>query len=284
MPQLRVRSTATASQSNHQLRRNTTADPKKCRSIVPFLQDYIQDCLQHDPSASTRATIIHQSYVSYLHTRTSDEQQLKPAQSINRFAKHLRCMVPQSWYAAGVYGVYKCSIKRVSRLNKRQPTFTMSNVQDYLAIDVYNRPIKFRRQFINSTLQYGAITTENILQGEILCIYSGQVIDSDERRVREERYIEQQKPMCIFSLPGDHQHIDPNYDIDGSPRQLNMAVWAAINHSKTRPNVLTRPHLDSNGSYHVILVAKFDIAKGVQLFYDYQDRTQNIADSAWLKL
>ncbi len=282
MPQLRDRSRTAASQSSLDGRRHTTAYPKKCKSICPFLGDFIASCLQYDASALTRTTVIHQSYLSYVQTRTSDVQQLKAAASVNRFAKHLKCTVLPEFFEAGAKGLYKCTIRRVSRNIKRQPTFSMENVADYLAIPVVDRPIKFRRQFINPTLQDGAIVTTDILQNEIVCIYSGEVISTAERELREQHYAELNKAMVIFSLPSG-AHIDPNYTENGSPRALADAPWTALNHSRHQPNVLTRPYLDSAGSYHVIMIAKCDISSGSQLFYDYQDRTKNIPDSVWLK-
>ena len=265
-------------------RRNTSVCPSKYKGICPFLKDFVKDCLQFDDQVRTSGEELHKCYLSYVKARTTDPQQVTMAKSIYRFGRHFRGVIPPSWYEPGSRGRYKC-VERghpTLRSNRQLPDYTLQNVRQYLSIPVYQRPIKFRKQYISPILQHGVVTTSQVLQDEVLCVYSGERISSAERACREETYAAQNQAMTIFTLP-DGSHIDPNFDEDGTSRDPDFPLWKYINHSRSQPNAVSKPYRDDRGMYHVIIVAKSDIASGVQLLYDYQDFSRTSVDAEWLK-
>lgn len=259
----------------------TFLNPKKYKTVVPFLMDFIVLCLNPDPEVRTPFLAIYQHYIAYVSSRTTDKTLLQFAAKKILFAKHLRSAM-NSHYCAGEGGLYSLSISRWPRVNPlQQPIFTMAQAAEYLALSLTERPLKFRRQYINSVLGHGGVANSDIFKDEILIEYRGEVIDSTEKDRREELYAAENRPMTIFSLPNG-LFVDPAYRLDGSKSSDQESIWTSLNHSRNNRNVIARP-FKQNGHYHILLVATTDICAGRDLNFDYGDRRTSIPDHVWLK-
>lgn len=122
----------------------------------------------------------------------------------------------------------------------------------------------------------GIRCTRFLEKGEFVCEYSGELITKKEAEIREEKY-----------------GTDPKFGCYMYYFRLNDRVWCVdatlcgrkgrlINHSAKKANVITKSfNIDNKPT--LCFFAKTDIAKGVELMYDYGDRRKDALDShPWL--
>ena len=123
----------------------------------------------------------------------------------------------------------------------------------------------------------GIFSTRAFAKGDFVCEYAGELISVQEARAREIKYAEDPEIgsyMYFFSYKNKKHCIDATAESDRLGRLLN--------HSKTSSNVSSRL-FPINDVPYLILYATTDIEAGVELLYDYGDRSKkSLDDHPWL--
>ncbi|TKR67641.1 hypothetical protein L596_023761 [Steinernema carpocapsae] len=108
--------------------------------------------------------------------------------------------------------------------------------------------------------------------------YRGELVSMYTARRREKEYSED---STIGSYMYFFKHKDVQYCVDAT--EETPYKGRLINHSALKPNLKTKAVDLSDGSVHLLLVARRDIEVGEELLYDYGDRTPcNVANNPWL--
>jgi len=124
----------------------------------------------------------------------------------------------------------------------------------------------------------GVFSKHNILKGNIVCEYAGDLVDVKEARRREAEY--ELNPQ-LGSYMYFFEYKSKKYCVDATMESGRLG--RLLNHSKTKSNVTTKlfPIRDTP---HLILVAARDIEANEELLYDYGDRSKSSVEShPWLK-
>jgi len=124
----------------------------------------------------------------------------------------------------------------------------------------------------------GVFSKHNILKGDIVCEYAGDLVDVKEARRREAEY--ELNPQ-LGSYMYFFEYKSKKYCVDATMESGRLG--RLLNHSKTKSNVTTKlfPIRDTP---HLILVAARDIEANEELLYDYGDRSKSSVEShPWLK-
>ena len=117
----------------------------------------------------------------------------------------------------------------------------------------------------------GVKTTKDIVKGEIVTEYVGELIPLKEAKLREQIYT---KKNMTESYTIYFKYKEKICAIDAQS-ETNETMGRLINHSKKRNNL--KPIVfEHNGVPKVILIAKKDIAKNSELLFDYGERNKNI--------
>ena len=123
----------------------------------------------------------------------------------------------------------------------------------------------------------GIFSTRAFAKGEFVCEYAGELISVQKARVREIKYAEDPEIgsyMYFFSYKNKKHCIDATAESDRFGRLLN--------HSKTASNVSSRL-FPINDVPYLILYATEDVEAGVELVFDYGDRSKkSLEDNPWL--
>ncbi|CCD63213.1 Histone-lysine N-methyltransferase set-1 [Caenorhabditis elegans] len=123
----------------------------------------------------------------------------------------------------------------------------------------------------------GIRTKVNFEKGDFVVEYRGVMMEYSEAKVIEEQYSNDEE---IGSYMYFFEHNNKKWCIDATKE----SPWKGrlINHSVLRPNLKTKV-VEIDGSHHLILVARRQIAQGEELLYDYGDRSaETIAKNPWL--
>ncbi|XP_012539727.1 histone-lysine N-methyltransferase PR-Set7 isoform X2 [Monomorium pharaonis] len=124
----------------------------------------------------------------------------------------------------------------------------------------------------------GVITTREFAKGEFVVEYIGELINQVEAKEREEVYAQDQNTGCYMYY---FQHRNQQYCVDATAETEKLG--RLVNHSRTG-NLIARI-VEVNSIPHLVLTAKEDIPVGVEVTYDYGDRSrESIRHHPWLAL
>ncbi|XP_018402424.1 PREDICTED: histone-lysine N-methyltransferase pr-set7 [Cyphomyrmex costatus] len=124
----------------------------------------------------------------------------------------------------------------------------------------------------------GVITTREFAKGEFVVEYIGELISQGEAKEREELYAQDQNTGCYMYY---FQHRNQQYCVDATAETDKLG--RLVNHSRTG-NLIARI-VEVNSIPHLVLTAKENIPIGVEVSYDYGDRSrESIRHHPWLAL
>lgn len=122
----------------------------------------------------------------------------------------------------------------------------------------------------------GIVTTRKFSRGEFVVEYIGDLIDMAEAKLREQEYAEDDNTGC-YMYYFKHQNVQHCIDATAESGKLGRLV----NHSRNG-NLMTKTVL-VNRVPHLVLLAKEDIPEGVEVTYDYGDRSkESLQHHPWL--
>lgn len=122
----------------------------------------------------------------------------------------------------------------------------------------------------------GIVTTRPFLKGEFVVEYVGDLITVAEAKEREQIYAEDDNTGC-YMYYFKHKSIQHCIDATAESGKLGRLV----NHSRNG-NLMTKT-VSLNNRPHLVLIAKDDIAEGVEVTYDYGDRSKEaLQHHPWL--
>lgn len=124
----------------------------------------------------------------------------------------------------------------------------------------------------------GIITTQEFAKGEFVVEYIGELINQGEAKEREKIYAQDQNAGCYMYY---FQHRNQQYCVDATAETDKLG--RLVNHSRNG-NLVARI-VEVNSTPHLVLTAKEDIPIGVEVSYDYGDRSrESIRHHPWLAL
>ncbi|XP_076253867.1 histone-lysine N-methyltransferase Set8-like [Rhynchophorus ferrugineus] len=122
----------------------------------------------------------------------------------------------------------------------------------------------------------GVVASKDFHKGDFVVEYSGDLVDTVEAKVREESYAENENAGCYMYY---FKYNGIQYCIDAT--QETGRLGRLVNHS--RNGNLTTKTVIIDKKPRLILIAKEDIRKGVELLYDYGDRSkESLKHHPWL--
>lgn len=122
----------------------------------------------------------------------------------------------------------------------------------------------------------GVVTTRKFARGEFVVEYIGDLISVAEAKLREQEYAEDDNTGC-YMYYFKHQNVQHCIDATAESGKLGRLV----NHSRNG-NLMTKTVL-VNERPHLVLLAKEDIPEGVEVTYDYGDRSkESLQHHPWL--
>ena len=125
----------------------------------------------------------------------------------------------------------------------------------------------------------GVKTNKDIVKGECVIEYFGELISVKEAKLREEIYINKNMTESYTMY---FKYKEKTWAIDAQSEK-NKTMGRLINHSKKRNN-LNPIVFEHNGVPKVIMIANKDIPKNSELLYDYGENRKDIIDNnCWLK-
>ncbi|XP_033329261.1 SET domain containing 8 [Megalopta genalis] len=124
----------------------------------------------------------------------------------------------------------------------------------------------------------GVVTTREFTKGEFVVEYIGELISQVEAKKREKIYAQDQTTGCYmyYFQHRNHQHcVDATAETDKLGR--------LVNHSRNG-NLVARV-IEVGSTPHLVLTAKENIPSGIEVTYDYGDRSREaIRYHPWLAL
>lgn len=124
----------------------------------------------------------------------------------------------------------------------------------------------------------GVITTREFAKGEFVVEYVGELINQGEAREREKVYAQDQNTGCYMYY---FQHRNQQYCVDATAETDKLG--RLVNHSRNGNLVARIVEVDAKP--HLVLTAKEDIPIGMEVSYDYGDRSrESIRHHPWLAL
>ncbi|XP_058128598.1 histone-lysine N-methyltransferase PR-Set7 [Anopheles ziemanni] len=124
----------------------------------------------------------------------------------------------------------------------------------------------------------GVVTTRPFCKGEFVVEYIGDLISVSEAKQREQIYAEDDNTGC-YMYYFKHKNLQHCIDATAESGKLGRLV----NHSRNG-NLVTKT-VSLNNRPHLVLIAKEDIEAGVEVTYDYGDRSKEALQYyPWLAL
>lgn len=124
----------------------------------------------------------------------------------------------------------------------------------------------------------GVVTTRPFCKGEFVVEYIGDLISVPEAKLREQMYAEDDNTGC-YMYYFKHKNLQHCIDATAESGKLGRLV----NHSRNG-NLVTKT-VPLNNRPHLVLIAKEDIDAGVEVTYDYGDRSKEALQYyPWLAL
>uniref|UniRef100_A0A336M1X5 [histone H4]-lysine(20) N-methyltransferase n=1 Tax=Culicoides sonorensis TaxID=179676 RepID=A0A336M1X5_CULSO len=122
----------------------------------------------------------------------------------------------------------------------------------------------------------GVVTLRPFRKNEFVLEYIGELISIAEANRREIKYAKDESTGCYMYY---FKHVGQQYCIDATEETGKLG--RLVNHSRNG-NLITKT-VAVKGQPHLILVAKYDIKSGVELTYDYGDRSkESLTHHPWL--
>lgn len=122
----------------------------------------------------------------------------------------------------------------------------------------------------------GIVTTRPFQKGEFVVEYIGDLITVAEAKEREQIYAEDDATGC-YMYYFKHKNVQHCIDATAESGKLGRLV----NHSRNG-NLMTKT-VSLNNRPHLVLIAKEDISEGVEVTYDYGDRSKEaLQHHPWL--
>lgn len=124
----------------------------------------------------------------------------------------------------------------------------------------------------------GVITTREFTKGEFVVEYIGELIDQVAAKKREKIYAQDQTTGCYMYY---FQHRNHQYCVDATAETDKLG--RLVNHSRNG-NLVARV-IEVGSTPHLVLTAKENIPSGIEVTYDYGDRSREaIRYHPWLAL
>ncbi|XP_061499188.1 histone-lysine N-methyltransferase Set8 [Anopheles gambiae] len=124
----------------------------------------------------------------------------------------------------------------------------------------------------------GIVTTRSFAKGEFVVEYIGDLISVAEAKQREQVYSKDDSTGCYMYY---FRHKNVQHCIDATAESGKLG--RLVNHSRNG-NLVTKT-VPINNRPHLVLIAKEDIEKGVEVTYDYGDRSKEaLLHYPWLAL
>ncbi|XP_031832064.2 SET domain containing 8 [Nomia melanderi] len=124
----------------------------------------------------------------------------------------------------------------------------------------------------------GVITTREFAKGEFVVEYVGELIDQVTAKKREKIYAQDQNTGCYMYY---FQHRNHQYCVDATAETDKLG--RLVNHSRNG-NLVARV-IEVESTPHLVLTAKENIPSGIEVTYDYGDRSREaIRYHPWLAL
>ncbi|XP_043512217.1 N-lysine methyltransferase KMT5A-B isoform X1 [Frieseomelitta varia] len=124
----------------------------------------------------------------------------------------------------------------------------------------------------------GIVTTREFMKGEFVVEYIGELIDQVTAKKREKIYAQDQNTGCYMYY---FQHRNHQYCVDATAETDKLG--RLVNHSRNG-NLIARV-VEVGSTPHLVLTAKENIPIGVEITYDYGDRSREaIRHHPWLAL
>ncbi|KAK2580612.1 hypothetical protein KPH14_007728 [Odynerus spinipes] len=122
----------------------------------------------------------------------------------------------------------------------------------------------------------GVVTTRSFIKGEFVVEYIGELIDQVTAKKREKIYAQDQNAGCYMYY---FQHRNHQYCVDATAETNKLG--RLVNHSRNG-NLIARI-IEVKSIPHLVLTAKEDIPIGVEVTYDYGDRSREaIRHHPWI--
>ncbi|XP_012254429.2 histone-lysine N-methyltransferase PR-Set7 [Athalia rosae] len=122
----------------------------------------------------------------------------------------------------------------------------------------------------------GVVTTREFHKGEFVVEYIGELIDQTEARKREAEYARDQNAGCYMYY---FKHRNHQYCVDATAESDKLG--RLVNHS--RNGNLIAGVVEVGSVPHLVLTAKESLPSGVEVTYDYGDRSrESIRNHPWL--
>ncbi|CAG9808833.1 unnamed protein product [Chironomus riparius] len=122
----------------------------------------------------------------------------------------------------------------------------------------------------------GIVTTRPFQRGEFVIEYIGDLISMAEANRREKKYAADDNTGCYMYY---FKHNDQQYCIDATRETGKLG--RLVNHSRNG-NLITKTVMIGKDP-HLVLIAKDDLPSGVELTYDYGDRSkESLIHHPWL--
>lgn len=122
----------------------------------------------------------------------------------------------------------------------------------------------------------GVIAARPFFKGDFVVEYSGELIDINEARLREQKYAQDQSAGCYMYY---FKHKNQQYCVDATAETGRLG--RLVNHSRNG-NLLTRT-VSVDDRPRLVLIAKDTIEIGEEITYDYGDRSkESLRHHPWL--
>lgn len=122
----------------------------------------------------------------------------------------------------------------------------------------------------------GVIAEKPFFKGDFVVEYSGELIDINEAKLREQKYAQDQSTGCYMYY---FKHKNQQYCIDATAETGRFG--RLVNHSRNG-NLITRTVFVDNRP-RLVLIAKDSIEAGEEITYDYGDRSrESLKHHPWL--
>ncbi|XP_046416883.1 histone-lysine N-methyltransferase PR-Set7 [Neodiprion fabricii] len=124
----------------------------------------------------------------------------------------------------------------------------------------------------------GIVTTREFRKGDFVVEYIGDLIDQNMAKKREAEYARDHSTGCYMYY---FKHRNQQYCVDATPESDKLG--RLVNHSRNG-NLIARV-IEVGSIPHLVLTAKDDVPRGVEVTYDYGDRSrESIRNHPWLAL
>ncbi|XP_046739034.1 histone-lysine N-methyltransferase PR-Set7 [Diprion similis] len=124
----------------------------------------------------------------------------------------------------------------------------------------------------------GIVTTREFRKGDFVVEYIGELIDQNVAKKREAEYARDQNTGCYMYY---FKHRNQQYCVDATAESDKFG--RLVNHSRNG-NLIARV-VEVGSVPHLVLAAKDDVPRGVEVTYDYGDRSrESIRNHPWLAL